>query len=193
MKGSELAGGARSAAFKVEGQDEQIHDLKTLTREQFCEKYVCDKERYGLALPLLDTASQVPQFEPRKKISTVAAVKPAEFKATVKIPEKTKYAGEALGNEVLVIRTEREHSSQLIIPESAKTKEGTGFIISHGPEAKRAIAAGGVGSLVIFDQFAAYGKEIDLVDSQGIPRQHLLLNDVDVQLRLTRVPVSQPS
>jgi co-chaperonin GroES (HSP10) len=200
---SKLAAGARSAAFQVEGSGEQLHDLKTLTREQFEAKYILDAGEYNVLLVELENGKDIPllirvestvsrKLEPGEVIpmpNKTLAEQGVKMKTTV--PEKVRYAGEALGLEVLVVRTEREHSSQLIIPESAKAKSDIGFIVAHGPEAVRAKASGGPGALVLFDRFAAHGKEIDLVDDQGVARQHLLLNDVDLQLKLTRK--AQPS
>jgi co-chaperonin GroES (HSP10) len=164
-------------------QDEQLHDLKTLTQEQFEAKYIV--ENYSNLVYAMTGGKELPQLI-RVESTVSHKLEPGEkmpkFKATVKIPEKVQYAADALGDNVLVVRVEREHSSQLIIPESAKTKSDVGRVMAIGPDVKRCIK----GDLVLFDKFASHGKEIDLVDDQGIPRQHLLLNDVDVQLKLTR-------
>jgi co-chaperonin GroES (HSP10) len=186
--------------FQVESGNEVVFDFKTMSKVAFLDKYDFSAEKYESLRTSFTAAPEtlnaqdfdIPLRPVEGKPSTVAAREFTKPKIIVKTIEKVRYSGKPLGDEVLVIKTEREHSSQLIIPDSAKTKEGIGFIVSHGPEAVRAIAAGGVKALVIFDQFAAYGKEIELVDEQGIPRQHLLLKDCDVQLRLERITPQPP-
>lgn len=189
MDGSKLARGERTAAFQVEGSDEFVHDLKVLTRQQFTDKYDCDENGYSELLTALTEGEQMPGWIATVKVRGSgphivehAAPKEMPFKATVKTPEKVSYAADCRGDNVLVIRVEREHSSQLIIPESAKAKSDVGRVAEVGPQAMRCKK----GELILFDRFAAHGKEIELVDEQGIPRQHLLLNDVDVLLGLRR-------
>jgi co-chaperonin GroES (HSP10) len=202
MDGSKLAAGARTAAFNVEGSEEFTHDLKTLTRTQFLERYEATERQYEELLEVLRIPSAGIEPLPRREKFTVPTggddILPKKiggqvthFHATVKVPEKVSYKAECRGDNVLVIRTEREHTAQFIIPESAKAKSDIGRVVARGPDVKRCAK----GELVLFDRFAAHGKEIELVDEQGIPRQHLLLNDCDVLLGLTRfVPAAdEPS
>lgn len=201
MDGSKLASGARTAAFNVEGAEEFTHDLKTLTREQFVERYDCTEQEYGGLCCLLETSCVDIKPLPRRGKSSVkvhgeAVEMPAPVKVKIVVPAKSEYKADALGDNVLVIRVEREHSSQLIIPESAKAKSDVGYVAAIGPDVRRCAK----GELILFDRFAAHGKEIELMDEQGIARQHLLLNDCDVLLRLFKVmpkvesaPVSEPS
>jgi co-chaperonin GroES (HSP10) len=187
--GDELARGQRGATFQVEGGDEVLHDLKTLPKSEFLEKYEVTTEGYAEMVTALRAGADfkvVPEM--RVKVSETPRPianddgKVSQSKATVTTPQKPEYSGVAKGDNVLVIRTEQEHSAQLIIPPSAKAKSDIGRVVSAGPEASRAKP----GELIVFDRFAAHGKEIELVDEQGIPRQHLLLNDADVLVGLTR-------
>ena len=184
-KGSDLAEGKQSASFSVEGSDEFLHDLKTLTRPQFMDRYEVDSEKYAELVTALRSGQKVAVM-PRpiaKSDATLAQAPEPDFKVIIREPHKSDYQAEALGDNVLVIRVEREHSSQLIIPDSAKAKSDVGYVAAIGPDVERCAK----GELILFDRFAAHGKEIELVDDQGIPRQHLLLNDCDVLLRLFKV------
>jgi co-chaperonin GroES (HSP10) len=195
MDGSKLARGERTAAFNVEGQDEMRHDIKTLTKSQFMERYQVTSQAYNEAIFALQEGAEI--AIPARPVSVVTEMVPMEpakhrsdIKVTVTTPEKVSYKADCRGDNVLVIRVEREHSSQLIIPDSAKAKSDIGHVAEVGPQATRCKK----GELVLFDRFAAHGKEIELVDEQGIPRQHLLLNDVDVLLGLRRfVPLDDLS
>lgn len=190
MSKSNLAAGASTAAIRVEGADEFIHDLKTLTASEMVAKYEMQDIDYDTSIMALNEGKHVSYPLREKPAPKVTTITTNPFKATVTIPEKVHYSAEAKGDNVLVIRVEREHSSQLIIPESAKTKSDIGRVTAIGPDVKRCVK----GDLILFDKFASHGKEIDLVDDQGIPRQHLLLNDVDVLLSLKRSAVaSDPS
>jgi co-chaperonin GroES (HSP10) len=196
MDGSKLARGERTAAFNVEGSEEFMHDLKTLTKPQFLERYECNEEGYSELITALQAGTTMPGWiaTMQRRITKLAtemvpmelAKHRSDIKVTITTPEKISYKADCRGDNVLVIRVEREHSSQLIIPDSAKAKSDIGHVAEVGPQATRCKK----GELVLFDRFAAHGKEIELVDEQGIPRQHLLLNDVDVLLGLRRsVPV----
>lgn len=184
-KGDELAGGRKSAQFQVAGGDEFVHDLKTMTVENFIERYDVDEDGYRELLARLDSGEPIPPVQRRQKNEPIPMHHPAVTTPPVKvhIPEKPQYRAECRGDNVLVIRVEREHSSMLIIPESARAKSDVGRVAAVGKDVTRASK----GELVLFDRFAAHGKEIELLDDQGIPRQHLLLNDVDILLGLERV------
>lgn len=185
MKGDTLASGGRNAKFQVGGEGEFIHDLKTLAAADFVTKYKIGQDEYSELITALRAGAKIavmpaPIAQGYGKLAQ--APEPTPIKATVRIPTKPEYEADAKGDNLLVIRVDREHSSQLIIPESAKAKSDVGRVAEAGPEVKRAKK----GELVLFDRFAAHGKEIELVDEQGVPRQHLILNDVDILLGLKR-------
>lgn len=182
--GDRLARGARSASFQVaNNESEFVHDLKTLGKGELIEKYYISEEDYAKACWQLENLKPIEAHPLRVRPIEHSPLVEMPVKATVTIPEAPRYRGMAKGDNVLVIRVEREHSAMLIIPESARAKSDIGRVVSVGPAVTRCEE----GELILFDRFAAHGKEIDLVDEQDIPRQHLLLNDVDVLIGLTRL------
>jgi co-chaperonin GroES (HSP10) len=90
--------------------------------------------------------------------------------------QRKRYRATPVGDELLVEPVSKEHDSTFIIPDSAKGKTNTGYAVACGPDVKRCAQ----GNLVLFDVFAAHGKEIDVVDEQGIDRKRLLLKDYDI-------------
>jgi co-chaperonin GroES (HSP10) len=192
MRGDELAGGSqRGAAFKVEGGDEFEHNLKTLTRTQFMDRYDIPVEKYQELITALRAGAKlqvIPRAQEPGPIAAQAAAAPA--KVTVPEVKKVRYEGDCRGDNVLVTRVEREHSSQFIIPDSAKAKSDIGMVVGIGPKVERCKK----GELVLFDRFAAHGKEIELVDENGAARMHLLLMDCDILLGLKKLtPQLEPS
>jgi len=193
-KGDELAAGRRGASFQSAGGDEFTHDLKTLTLPEFVRKYEATEEDYRMFLIMLEKGDEIEAPALRKAKDTRPIEMPAPkptleeqgVKFTVKDVVPVRYRGMARRDNALVIPVEQEHSSSLIIPPSAKAKERVGRIVALGPM----ITDLQVGQLVVFDAFAAHGKEIELIDDQGIPRGHLLLKDDDLQVPLERVTPS---
>lgn len=185
--GDKLARGAKKASFEVRGEAEFLHDMKVMRSEQVMEKYAISEETYREHLATLERGEKIenPPVPPGLRVvsNEPGQVKFADgSKVEIKVPETPKYSAEARGDNVLVTRVDNEHSSQLIIPPSAKAKSDIGRVVAIGPEVERC----SVGELVLFDRFAAHGKEIELVDTQGIARLHLLLNDADILLGLQR-------
>ena len=88
-------------------------------------------------------------------------------------------------DSVLGQRVEREHSSNLVLPDSMKAKSEIGYIVGVGEKVKRFKK----GQMVLFDKFASHGAEIELVDVDGVPRNYLLVKDFDLLLVLKKVTV----
>lgn len=186
--GDRLASGARTASFQAKSNGrEWEYDLKSMTPNEFMAKYDVEESGYEAFVAALE-CGDIDMSEPPSLRMAGKASMPnpaAEQPPVVQIREieKPRYKGKARGDNVLVTRVEREHSSMLIIPESARAKSDIGRAADVGPQVMRC----SVGELVLFDRFAAHGKEIELVDDEGIARQHLLLNDADILLGLERL------
>lgn len=99
------------------------------------------------------------------------------------------YRGQPVGDSVLVQRVEREHSSNLVLPDSMKSKSEIGYIVAVGKKVKLYKQ----GQMVLFDKFASHGADIELVDEDGIERKYLLLKEYDLLMTLTKVKVSSPA
>ncbi len=99
------------------------------------------------------------------------------------------YIADPAGDCLLIQRVEREHTSNLILPDSLKAKSEIGFVKAAGEAVKFYKA----GDLVLFDKFASHGAEISLIDEDGIERQMLLMREYDVLTRLKKVPLSETS
>ena len=84
---------------------------------------------------------------------------------------------------VLILRVEKEHTSNLIIPDSMKARSDIGFVKAVGEAVKFYKA----GQLVLFDRFASHGADICLIDEEGIERNMLLLREYDILMRLKKV------
>jgi co-chaperonin GroES (HSP10) len=97
------------------------------------------------------------------------------------------YRGKAHGEHVLVQRVEKEHTSNLIVPDSMKAKSDVGFIYSRGEKCDWVQQ----GMLVLFDRFASHGADIDLIDEDGIQRKLLLLREYDVQCELEKIKIDR--
>jgi co-chaperonin GroES (HSP10) len=188
--GDRLARGASRASFQVANADSEFeHDLKTLAKAELMERYDIDEAGYEAACFALENRAPLPSYPRRSAPIEHSPIVEMPAKVTVKIPEAPRYQATAKGDEVLVIRADQEHSSWLLIPPSARAKSSIGRVAAVGPQVTRCEE----GELVLFDQFAAHGKEIELVDANGIPRTHLLLNDRDILLGLTRLPAVDAS
>lgn len=95
------------------------------------------------------------------------------------------YRGRPFWDQILIQRVEREHSSNIILPDSMKLKSDIGFVIAVGNKVEKIKE----GQLVLFDRFASHGADIDLIDYDGIERKYLLLREYDVQLELEKIQV----
>jgi co-chaperonin GroES (HSP10) len=198
-KGDQLARGGKIAQFQqAVSASELENDLKIHLPEFVISKYSISGERYaelvsmlqrGVSLPSL---SPVLQIEPEPDLIPVAEdpfdpgpVPPVEVEspAPEPLPPASRYRGKARGDHVLVQRVEKEHSSNLIIPDSMKAKSDIGFIYSAGEKCDTFRP----GMLVLFDRFSSHGADIDLIDEDGIERKLLLLREYDIQCELEKV------
>ena len=163
--------------------NQAIYDLKTLSSIEFKEKYDLTEAQYNEAITNFQAGVPIPNWQPKVDNLPVPGESVDEEPVLVEEPRPgANYTAECFGDNVLVSRVEKDHSSALIIPDSAKTKMNTGYIKSVGPDVKGMEP----GMLVTFDEFASHGKEIDLIDEQGIIRKYLNLKMYDVQLKLIR-------
>lgn len=196
MKGDILASGGSSATFSQSSKDTPfVSDLKILSGERFREKHSLSQDLYDdlvrrlqEGLPISDAAYAIPPPE--------GLDEGHKGQETGELPQELQksdrpsvgYEGEPLGDEILVIRVEKEHSSSLVIPDSLKARSDTGFVVAVGPEAKRVQK----GNLILFDKFASCGADINLVDGDGIERQYVLLKEYDALMRLKKVVAMAP-
>lgn len=137
-------------------------------------------------LPGTDVWSRPPIASTDPNLQSVAEEIFTEY-APVELPApeapKVGYRGKAFGDCILVQRVEKEHTSQLIIPDSMRAKSDIGYIYSAGAKCEKVTQ----GMLVLFDRFASHGAEIDLIDEDGIQRKLLLLREFDVQCELEKI------
>jgi co-chaperonin GroES (HSP10) len=96
------------------------------------------------------------------------------------------YEGDPVGDNVLVQRVEREHTSNLILPDSLKAKSDLGFIKAVGEAVKYFKR----GDLILFDKFASHGADISLIDEDGVERSMLLLREFDILMRLKKIALN---
>lgn len=97
------------------------------------------------------------------------------------------YEGQPVGDSVLVARVEREHSSNLVLPDSMKAKSEIGYIVAVGEKVKRFKA----GQMVMWDKFASHGADIELLDTEGVERHYLLVKDFDILMGLKKIKTGE--
>jgi len=188
MKGSALASGAPSARFtSATGRSEFVNDLMTQTSFFVKKKYDIDDEAYNQYVNDLQNDIAVPELVPVSvvvPISSGAAQEIEQEPAPLPTPKPVSYyEGEPFGDNLLIERVEKEHSSQLVIPDSLKGKSEIGYVKSIGDKVKKVK----VSELVMFDGFAAHGADVDLIDEEGTIRHYLLLKEHDLLLKLKKV------
>jgi len=165
-------------------------NLKLHNREVVKEIYGIDDDKYDELIAILRSGDgELPEMTPsitlpltpeEQAVLNVPEPEPVE---EIEIKPNVGYKGKPVGDQLLVQRVEREHSSNLIIPPSAKSKSDVGYVKEVGIEVTRAK----VGQLVLFDKFASIGADISLIDESGLERQFLLLKDIDVMMQLEKV------
>jgi co-chaperonin GroES (HSP10) len=164
MGGDKLASGGRSASFNAPAQEMEGTDI-------------WDHDTFVTSEP-----------EPPKEDSKQAMGEQADLLASGSVNKPSVgYEGEPVGDSILVERVEREHSSNLVLPDSLKAKSDLGYVVAVGSEVKRTEK----GKLILFDKFASHGADISLIDGDGVERHYLLLKDYDVLMALRRVSSSQ--
>lgn len=184
MRADHLARGGKSASFTMGQSDSELaHDLKTLLPLDVQGKYGIGGEVYNELLADFMAGKELPNLSP--SVEDVP-----EAKDEVVIPEdvpvarpQVGYKGESLGDTVLIQRVDKEHSSNLIIPDSLKAKSEIGYIISAGKLCKYVEE----GWLILFDRFASVGMEISLIDEDGIERERLVVHEYDILLKLDKI------
>lgn len=153
-------------------------DLKLLTRAALTEKYgEHDWDEYLLRLaagvkltpltPLADTA--------------VLADEPEELPEAE--PAAPPYRGRAFGRFVMIRRLEAEHSGRLVMPSRIAGTSDLGWVASTGEECKHIRP----GQIVLFDQYASVGREVRVVDENGLPGNFLIVEEPDILAILEKV------
>lgn len=201
MRGDALASGkVHSAQFNTEGNDTQfVADLKILPSSQVEDKYGISQGKYteyvtalrdGGALPLLQPrAEQIPSPNPEIPEEAQQTEVPINYRGRVcrvglieDVP-KIRYRGNPIGDNVLLLPTEKENSSRIVIPDANKAKTNIAFVSAVGEKVKKVK----VGQLVVFNRFASDGMEIELTDAEGVDRTYILCKDYDILLPIERV------
>lgn len=157
-------------------------DLKLLTREQLTEKY--GAQDWDGILSQLAQGRAVPTIE--RPGAEVTFIEPSEdFPIPEKEPEPQPppYRGRAFGRFVMVRRLEQEHTGRLVMPSRIAGTSDVGWIASVGEECKYVKA----GNVIVFDQYAAVGREVRLVDEQGLPGTFLIVEEPDILAVLEKV------
>jgi len=141
-------------------------DLRLLTNEQLDEKYGKDWEKEGRPAPV---ASDIqPMLE--------------EELPEPELPPPP-YTGQAFGRFVMIRRLEKKHSARLVMPSRIAGTSDVGIVASAGEECKHIKA----GDIVAFDQYASVGRELRLVDAEGLPGTFLIVEEPDILARLKKV------
>ena len=158
MRGDTLASGGRSASFQ--GPKQEKEGTQVFRPEPGLQNLTDEIYDPG---PLPEAPE--PVFMPSN----------IPHNGEIPVEEKPKFGYEAdpAGDCLLIQRVEREHTSNLILPDSLKAKSEIGFVKAAGESVKFYKA----GDLVLFDKFASHGSEISLIDEDGIERQMLLLRE----------------
>ena len=183
MDGSKLASGrARGASFQTGVQSGVEADLKLFSMENFCTRYDIDEASYKRIVADLLNGAELPDLHPAPLDFEVKEL--AEMPVYQEPSKPTiQYRATAFGENIIVQRVEKGHSSNLIIPDNALAKSDIGFVMSVGEKCQSVQ----VGKLVMFDAFAAHGNEVKLMDTDGIERESLLLKECDVLAILEKV------
>jgi co-chaperonin GroES (HSP10) len=194
-RGDILAAGGKSANFQASQAGSDLeNDLKLLPKEDVERKYGLDKGTYEELVGLLRAGGPLPDL---KVVEAGSPVPPEPVFAPKGIPRNGKlakserrkpsfgYIGSPGGDNVLIQRVEKEHTSTIILPDSMKAKSEIGFVKAVG----KACKTWKPGQLVLFDKFASHGAENHLLDEQGIEREYLLLREYDILMALKKVPL----
>lgn len=211
-KGDHLASGGKAATFQAARIATEFEsDMKIQNARYVGEKYGISPEAYSGYERKLKNGEQLPDLQPLNTpgetepgLQPLAdeidpGPVPCEAPEPVFMPEgaphipnavlpyKEKpafgYEGDPTGDCVLVQRVEREHTSNLILPDSLKAKSDIGYIKAVG----EAVKYYKPGNLVLFDKFASHGSDISLIDEDGVERAMLLLREFDILMRLKKV------
>ena len=190
MRGDALASGkVHSAQFNTEGNDTQfVADLKILPSSQVEDKYGISHGKYTeyvtvLQNPEIGGAWALPLLQPRaEQIPSPNPEIPEEAQQIEDVP-KIRYRGNPIGDNVLLLPTEKENSSRIVIPDANKAKTNIAFVSAVGEKVKKVK----VGQLVVFNRFASDGMEIELTDAEGVDRTYILCKDYDILLPIERV------
>ena len=187
MRGDILAKGGRAASFTMGQSDSELaHDLKVLLPLEVQEKYGIGAEVYDELLSDFIAGKELPNLSPPVEDRVIAEDEVVIDELPEDVPverPKVGYKGESLGDTVLIQRVDKEHSSNLIIPDSLKAKSEIAYIISAGKLCKYVEE----GWLILFDRFASVGMEISLIDEDGIERERLVVHEYDILLKLDKI------
>lgn len=199
--GDQLASGGRSAQFnQASTQSELENDLKIQTPLYVMNKYLIDSPKYKELVKYLTTGEPLPEgigaaiLEPQERIdgtpleiSAIAdPVFDSEFAEVEEAKPEVGYAAEPFGDNILVTRVAKEHTSNLIIPDSMKAKSEIGYVVAVGEAVKNVKA----GMLILFDRFASHGNDYKFIDEEGIERPYVLLREYDAMCKLKKFNVS---
>ena len=185
MRGDALASGkVHSAQFNTEGNDTQfVADLKILPSSQVEDKYGISQGKYTEYVTALRDGGALPLLQPRaEQIPSPNPEIPEEAQQIEDVP-KIRYRGNPIGDNVLLLPTEKENSSRIVIPDANKAKTNIAFVSAVGEKVKKVK----VGQLVVFNRFASDGMEIELTDAEGVDRTYILCKDYDILLPIERV------
>lgn len=130
--------------------------------------------------------SLAPANEPRNEDIPSVVDNSALFAA--KKPEVF-YRGKPFYGRVLVIPVELKGNSSIIVPDSAKEKSEVGRIVAFSDDSQLKKWGLSLGSMILFDRYAAVGQQFPLLNEQGENIIHLLLQECDVQMELTEVRI----
>ena len=187
-KGNQLASGARSATFQqATGESELSQDLKTQSMPFVCDRYAIDEREYHRLASLLAEGEPLPNLTrlPDSRVEMPERPFAVEHFGIETQKPAVGYEGQPVGDSVLVTRVEKEHSSNLVLPDSMKAKSEIGYIVAVGEKVTDFKA----GQMVMWDKFASHGADIELMDADGVQRSYLLLKMFDILMGLKKVTI----
>jgi co-chaperonin GroES (HSP10) len=150
-------------------------DLRLLTDEQL-------KEKYGENWSSIDAASMkiAHTLEEEHEAEKVAN---SEDPFPEIEPPAPPYRGRAFGRFVMIRRLEAEHTGRLVMPSRIAGTSDVGWVASVGEECKYIKQ----GQIVAFDQYASVGRELRLIDADGLPGTFLIVEEPDIMAILEKV------
>ena len=192
--GDQLASGGRSAQFNQASTGSEFeNDLKLFPRFAVQKKYNLTDAQYDAIEESFRRGEDLPDLRPTQEEPSEPGLQPvadpvfdSEFAEVEEAKPEVGYAAEPFGDNILVTRVAKEHTSNLIIPDSMKAKSEIGYVVAVGEAVKNVKA----GMLILFDRFASHGNDYKFIDEEGIERPYVLLREYDAMCKLKKFNVS---
>lgn len=148
-------------------------DLRLLPKGEVIRKYGLESDaQYDR---LVNSSEDIPDLEPVEQIQPIEKAVP-DIIREMEQPSLPEYTGQAFGRYLAISRVPEKHSACMVIPKRHQGVGDIGIIESVGHLVEHLKP----GMIVLFDQFATYGREARVLGEDGQPRTHLLCEECDV-------------